>query len=135
VPIRWTLDLLVVLKHDLETGQTSLQMRDASWGTGKPKKLSALALANWIKANGQSVCGKYPAVDQLRQILRTPVDLVALNDAYWKQLLEDDENLNKPSALQENARTLSNPTTCEPPCVSGFPGITGDDTLCPRLNQ
>jgi hypothetical protein len=77
---------------DLETAQTALQMQDDSWGTGRPKKPSASVLANWIKANPQRVCGKYPSADQLRQILTTyPIDKIALNDAFWKLMLEDDE--------------------------------------------
>jgi hypothetical protein len=97
-PIRWTLPPLAILKADLETALTALQAQEAPWQPtregrrSKPKKISASALANWIKANPQSVCGKYPSADQLRQILTTyPVDKIALNDAFWKLLLEDDE--------------------------------------------
>jgi hypothetical protein len=117
-PIKWTPERLAKLADDLHT---ALQARDGSWAkegtviakfadeTGKgadvlikriseaqwvrkkPPRITARWLASWIKANEQLLGEEYPSAEQLRQILKSPVDLVAFNNAYWKRLLEDGE--------------------------------------------
>jgi hypothetical protein len=107
-PIKWTIEELAALADIVETALQALDgtwadrgnlkpIPKAEWVQKRPKRISAKRIADWIKAHETDYEWlkekNYPSADQLRQILTTyRIDLVELNNARWKILLEDGEN-------------------------------------------